>query len=85
MKFKKWNVGTPPRKTVETLCSAGYPRLLSTVLAARGVTGPEEAAERLTGEERLVLSPMLMRDMDKAVARIRRAIANGETVADFGD
>ena len=28
---------------------------------------------------------MLMRDMDRAVARIQRAIADGETIAVFGD
>ena len=31
------------------------------------------------------MSPMLMRDMDKAVARIQRAISQGETIAVFGD
>lgn len=28
---------------------------------------------------------MLMRDMDKAVARIQKALANDETIAVFGD
>lgn len=85
MKFEKWNIGAPKQQDVDLLRSAGYPYLLSTVLAARGVSTPEEAAVFLDRERKLSLSPMLMRDMDKAVARIQRAISGGETVAIFGD
>ena len=85
MKFKKWNIGSPKAEDVALLRSAGYPYLLSTVLAARGISSPEDAAEFLDRERKLTISPMLMRDMDKAVARIQRAIADGETVAVFGD
>ena len=85
MKYEKWNIGTPCRQDVELLRSAGYSWLLSTVLAARGITTPEQAVEALDRERKLSLSPMLMRDMDKAAARIQRAIAARETVAVFGD
>ena len=64
---------------------AGYPSLLATVLAARGITTSEAAAEALERETSLTISPMLMRDMDKAVARIQKALANDETIAVFGD
>ena len=47
MRFKKWNIGTPAERDVALLRSAGYPYLLSTVLAARGVTTAEAAAEAL--------------------------------------
>ena len=85
MRFKKWNIGTPAERDVALLRSAGYPYLLSTVLAARGVTTAEAAAEALERDRSLSMSPMLMRDMDKAVARIQRAISQGETIAVFGD
>ena len=85
MKFKKWNIGKPEERDVALLRSAGYPYLLSTVLAARGVTTPEGAAESLERDRSLTISPMLMKDMDKAVGRIQRAIAGGETIAVFGD
>ena len=85
MKFKKWNIGSPAEQDVALLRTAGYPYLLSTVLAARGITTPEAAAEFLEQERKLTISPMLMRDMDKAVERIQRAIADGETMAVFGD
>ena len=85
MKFEKWNIGTPDPQAVDLLREAGYPYLLSTVLAARGVDSAEAAAEFLERERTLTLSPMLMRDMDKAVERIQRAVAQGETIAVFGD
>ena len=85
MKFQKWNIGAPDEQDIALLRGAGYPYLLSVVLAARGVHSPEAAAEALDRERSLTLSPMGMKDMDKAVARIQRAIADGETIAVFGD
>ena len=80
MKFEKWNIGSPAQADVARLQNAGYPYLLSTVLAARGIVSPEAAAEFLDRERKLTLSPM-----DKAVARIQRAIVEGEVIAVFGD
>ena len=85
MRFKKWNIGTPAERDVALLRSAGYPYLLSAVLAARGITSAEAAAEALERDRSLSISPMLMRDMDRAVARIQQAISRGETIAVFGD
>ena len=79
MKYQKWHIGTASEQDTALLKEAGYPSLLATVLAARGITTSEAAAEALERETSLTISPMLMRDMDKAVARIQRAIADGET------
>ena len=85
MKFEKWNIGEANPQDVDLLRSAGYSYLLSTVLAARGITTPERAAELLDRDRSLSLSPLLMKDMDQAAARIQQAIADKETVAVFGD
>ncbi|WP_369283148.1 single-stranded-DNA-specific exonuclease RecJ [Oscillibacter sp. GMB15532] len=85
MKFEKWNIGTPSPGAVEALRQAGYPALLASVLAGRGVSSAEEAAKRLECDGALTLSPFAMADMNQAVERIRRAITDGETVAVFGD
>ena len=85
MKYQKWHIGTAAEQDTALLKEAGYPSLLATVLAARGITTAEAAAEALERETSLTISPMLMRDMDKAVARIQKALANDETIAVFGD
>jgi len=54
------------------------------VLAARGVSDPEEA-RRFLYEEEPLCDPMLMKDMDRAVARLRKALEAGEKVAVYGD
>ena len=58
--------------------------LLAGLLAARGMTQPEEALSFLAGEDSLS-DPYLLRDMDKAVARIRQALESGETIVIYGD
>ena len=85
MKYAQWNGGHYDEAAAARLRAAGYPALLSAVLAARGITTAEESALALDRERNLTHSPLLMRDMDKAVARISRALAQGERMAVFGD
>ena len=75
----------PEEKTVSTLMDAGYPYLVSSVLASRGIVSAEQAALALERERELSHSPFLMRDMDKAVARVQEALSRGEKLAVFGD
>lgn len=61
------------------------PEIVGRLLAARGVTA-EEAALYLAPTLREQLpDPAHLKDMDKAVERISRAIRTGETLAIFGD
>ena len=86
MKKTVWNI--PPSPVVpEELVRAGYPPLLSAVLAARGVVTAEEAAAFLEGspERALTEDPFLLVDMDRAAARIRAALECGEHCAVYGD
>ena len=85
MKFQKWNIHPTPDGAAEVLTAAGYPRLVSEVLAARNVSSAEEAAAFLERDHRLTISPFLMKDMDCAVERINRAVAQEERMAVFGD
>ncbi len=85
MKFQKWNVAIVPEGAVERLSDAGYPWLVSAVLASRGVTTAEAAAAFLERDRSLTHSPFLMKDMDRAVERINLAVAKGERIAVFGD
>ena len=85
MKYEHWQIPAAPEDAIKTLMDAGYPYLVSSVLAARGVTTSEQAAEALEREKTLAYSPFLMKDMDRAAARIRRALSMRETVAVYGD
>ena len=85
MKFEKWNVSPVSEEAIAQLMDAGYPYLVSSVLASRGIATAAEAAAFLEQDHSLSHSPTLMQDMDRAVARINRALADGEKIAVFGD
>ena len=48
MKYQKWHIGTASEEDTALLKEAGYPSLLATVLAARGITQPDQARRLLT-------------------------------------
>ena len=85
MKYIRWNGGCYNEAAAAQLQNAGYPALLSAVLAARGVSMPEDTAPFLDREYMLSHSPFLMKDMDRAVERIQKALADNEKIAVFGD
>ena len=85
MKFQKWHIADPHPEAAARLTAAGYPCLVSAVLASRGIGTAEETAAFLEHEQRLTYSPFLMADMDKAVARVQQALADHEKIAVFGD
>ncbi len=85
MKYEQWNIPTLDEEKIDALRGAGYPYLVSCVLVSRGIETAEAAAVALERERTLSHSPFLMRDMDKAVARIQQALSDGEKIAVFGD
>ena len=54
-------------------------------LCARGLDTPEKAAAFLDAGLGQLQDPLLMKDMDKAAARVARALETGETMAVYGD
>ena len=85
MKFSKWHIAPAEEADIRRLGEAGYPQLVSQVLAARGISTAEEAAAFLERGRDLTCSPFLMKDMDRAVECISRAISQGRRMAVFGD
>ncbi|MGM9662731.1 MAG: single-stranded-DNA-specific exonuclease RecJ [Oscillospiraceae bacterium] len=85
LKYRRWHISEAPEGAAARLKESGFPSLLSAVLASRGISTAEEASVFLDQERDLAYSPMLMKDMDKAVRRIEQAIERGEQVAVFGD
>jgi len=85
MKFQKWNIPPSRQDTVAALMNDGYSYLVASVLAARHVSTAEEAAVFLERDHFLAYSPFLMKDMDRAAARINTALERREKIAVFGD
>lgn len=84
MKYPAWQVKTAQPEAQDHLAAAGCGVLLRRVLAARGVED-EEAARALLEPSTELSDPFLLRDMDKAVARIQRAIEEEEPIVIYGD
>lgn len=59
--------------------------LVSQLLLQRGIETFEDARRFFRPSLEHLLDPFVMKDMDKAVARIEKAIANGENILVFGD
>ena len=84
MKYPAWQIKTAEPGAEEKLAAAGCGVLLRRVLAARGVCNEGEARQLLEPEADLS-DPFLLRDMDKAVERIERAIEGEELIVIYGD
>lgn len=71
----------------ETLLSKalGVGRPTARILISRGYDTPESARRFLNKTDLKRHDPFLLKDMDKAVARIRAAMSSGETVCVYGD
>ncbi|MGT2925913.1 single-stranded-DNA-specific exonuclease RecJ [Streptococcus cuniculipharyngis] len=64
---------------------AGLAPLASQILYQRGLTDSEDLAHFLSPDLGQLHDPYLLYDMDKAVARIRQAIEQGERLLVYGD
>ena len=85
MKYKEWKVAPPCPEAQARLEESGLPCLLAAVLSARGVDSRETARRLLNPEAEPFLNPLLMRDMDRAVARVKLALERRELMAVYGD
>ena len=63
----------------------GLPEIVARVLAGRGVLPEDCAAYLAPSLKNLMPDPRVVTDMEKAAARVARAIMDGEKVAVFGD
>ncbi len=73
-------------KTVADLAAAlGIDHALSNLLVQRGITNFDDAKAFFRPQLSNLHDPFLMKDMDKAVARLEQAINNKETILVYGD
>jgi single-stranded-DNA-specific exonuclease len=81
----RWNVRKPDQVLVETLTKElNITPLVAQLLVNRGFDTVEDARYFLFGTEKFH-DPYLLKDMDKAVKRIKEAIENQDPILIFGD
>ena len=85
MKYHQWKQAACDPAKAAALEAAGLPPLAALTLCARGLDTPEKAAAFLNSGQGRLHDPFLMKDMDKATARLALALARGERVAVYGD
>ena len=85
MKYRQWRTAPWDPAALRAMERAGVPPLAAMALCARGLDTPEKARAFLDAGRGRLLDPMGLRDMDRAAARVRRALDGGETIAVYGD
>ncbi len=84
MKYRAWQVNRPDKGKAAALAGElGISSLLARTLVGRGYSEPGQARALL--ENAPMSDPFLLKDMDKAVARIHQAVDGGEPIVIFGD
>jgi single-stranded-DNA-specific exonuclease len=83
----RWNLKSKPEKEkVQALQNAlQVDEIIATLLVQRGIETFEQAKTFFRPTLEDLHNPYLMKDMDKAVSRIEKAIVNNENIIVFGD
>jgi len=84
---KRWNKKPEPNKllTEKLAQELGIDNVLAGLLVQRGVTTFDQAKTFFRPSLSQLHNPFLMKDMDKAVIRIEKAIQNNEKILVYGD
>lgn len=83
---RRWLLREAPDDATRALMRAGdLSPVLARILAARGISANDLEDILNPTLKRLLPEPRTLKDMDKAVARVRAAIERGEQIAVFGD
>ncbi len=83
----RWTIKPKPeaKKVTHLQEALGVDAIIATLLVQRGIETYEQAKAFFRPKLEDLHNPYLMKDMDKAVARIEKAIANQENIMVFGD
>ena len=82
----QWILRTTDTARAAQLARAlGISPLLAQLMVNRGITDIDSARSFLTCDLASLADPFLMRDMDRAVERIERALRHGESIVVYGD
>ena len=83
--MKKWTISDLDKNMVRKLGTLyGLPVFTSMLLTIRGIT-EKETIERFFSQGNELDDPLLIKDMDKAVDRIKKAVVSYEKICVYGD
>lgn len=83
---RRWNMAIQEDERVAKLARAcGVSPLVALLLLNRGIEEPENAERFIVPALGSLHDPFIMKDMDKAVARLRDAVLADETICVYGD
>ncbi len=83
--MKRWVISKPDKEKVRELTEKyGLLTFTAVLLTIRGITEKEDM-ERFFSESDELSDPFLLKDMDKAVRRIKKAVTTGEKICIYGD
>jgi len=83
---RRWNIAFPDENQVKRLAKdSALPLLICRILLNRGIATPEAASRFLSSSLSEIHDPFLLKDMDRAVERLRRALLAKEKICVYGD
>jgi len=84
---KRWTMREMPDQAIVNNLSGilNIDPVLASLLANRGITTFDEARDFFRPDDRQLHDPFLMRDMERAILRIEKAMADGEKILVYGD
>ncbi|CAB3394448.1 single-stranded-DNA-specific exonuclease RecJ [Kyrpidia spormannii] len=83
--MKRWIAAPADPGAVATLEREGFSSFMARILAARNIRTGEEAKRFLNPRLEDLEDPVMMKGMAPALARIRKALENRESIAVYGD
>lgn len=85
MAYGKWNVTGYDRSEAVRLTRKGLNPIIAVLLASRKIAEDKDIEALTKSDISIVSSPLLIKDMEQAANRVRRAIALKEHVTVYGD
>src|SRR4030042_5468035 len=86
MPRKTWHIAEENKTLQKKIAEeCGITSVTAQILINRGITEPAQANDFLKSDISSLHDPFIMKDMKKAVERIKKAISRGEKVMIYGD
>ncbi|MDD2336579.1 MAG: single-stranded-DNA-specific exonuclease RecJ [Geobacteraceae bacterium] len=83
---RRWNIAMPDENQVKRLSEdSSLPLLMCRILLNRGIDTPEAVSRFLSSSLADIHDPFLLKDMDRAVVRLRSALQAREKICVYGD